>query len=75
MKKSIFKKHKVTVSIILFIMLFSIIQMFKPAFLYKQNGTLREFGLGYRNKTIFPVWLLALFLAIMSYYFVFCYLA
>ena len=73
--RSHFKKYKVSSAIILFIILFSIIQIFKPGFLYNPDGSLREFGLGYRNKTIFPVWLLALVLAIMSYYFVFCYLS
>tara|TARA_Y100000768_G_scaffold308344_1_gene242533 strand:- start:201 stop:380 length:180 start_codon:yes stop_codon:yes gene_type:complete len=40
----------------------------KPAFLYNHDGSLREFGIGYRKKTVVPVWLLSIILGIMSYY-------
>ncbi len=49
--------------------------MFKPAFIFKRDGTLREFGLGFRNKTVIPAWLLAIILAIISYLSVLYYLA
>jgi hypothetical protein len=39
----------------------------KPAFLYNQDGSIREFGVGYKNKTILPIWLLSLILGILSY--------
>jgi hypothetical protein len=39
----------------------------KPGFLYNHDGTLRTFGVGYKNKTVIPVWLLAIALAILSY--------
>jgi hypothetical protein len=48
--------------------------MFKPSFLYNTDGSLRQFGVGYRNKTILPVWLLAIILGIVSYLFVRYYL-
>lgn len=54
-------------SIILFIVIFSIIQIIKPAFLYNKDGSLREFGIGYKNKTIFPLWLLSIVLGILCY--------
>jgi hypothetical protein len=46
----------------------------QPAFLYDRNGALREFGLGKKNKTIIPIWLVSLVLAIFSYLFVLYYL-
>jgi hypothetical protein len=49
--------------------------MFKPGFLFKNDGSIREFGVGYRNKTILPIWLLAIILGILSYLFVLYYLA
>jgi len=55
------------VSIVLFIVLFFIIQWLKPAFLYNSDGSIREFGIGYKNKTILPVWLLSIVLGILSY--------
>uniref|UniRef100_A0A6C0LMA4 Uncharacterized protein n=1 Tax=viral metagenome TaxID=1070528 RepID=A0A6C0LMA4_9ZZZZ len=54
-------------SIVLFIVIFSIIQIMKPTFLYNNDGSLREFGIGYKNKTIFPVWLLSIVLGILCY--------
>jgi hypothetical protein len=57
-------------SIIIFIIIFSIVQIAKPAFLYNDNGTIREFGIGYRNKTIVPIWLFSIILGILSYLFV-----
>jgi hypothetical protein len=48
---------------------------FKPHFLYNKDGSLREFGVGFRRKTVIPAWLLAIVLGIVSYFFVLYYLA
>lgn len=63
------------VSILLFISIFALVQIFKPAFLYKHDGSIREFGIGYKNKTIMPVWLFSIILGILCYLFVLYYLA
>jgi hypothetical protein len=63
------------VSIIIFIILFTFVQLIKPGFLYKSDGTIREFGVGYKNKTIMPIWLFSIILGILSYLFVLYYLA
>ena len=63
------------VSILLFIIIFALVQVFKPAFLYKDDGSIREFGVGYKNKTIMPVWLFSIILGILCYLFVLYYLA
>ena len=62
-------------SIILFIIVFAAIQSMKPDFLYNKDGSIREFGIGYRNKTIIPVWFLAIFIATLSYFSVMYYAA
>jgi hypothetical protein len=67
MYKNIIKENITLVSIILFIIIFGIIQMMKPKCFYNKDGSLREFGIGYKNKTILPVWLLSLILGILSY--------
>lgn len=54
-------------SVILFMVIFGSIQFIKPSFLYNKDGSVREFGIGYKNKTIFPVWLLSIVLGILSY--------
>lgn len=65
--KQLIRENLPLVSIIIFVILFAIIQMYKPAFLYNTDGSLREFGVGYRNKTILPMWLLSIVLGILIY--------
>ena len=68
-------KEKITlISIILFVVIFSMIQYLKPAFLFKSDGSLRIFGIGYKNKTILPIWLFSIILGISSYLAVMCYM-
>ena len=67
MYKPFIRKNVPMVSIILFIMIFGFIQMMKPSFLYNPDGSFREFGVGYKNKTILPVWLLSIVLGILCY--------
>ena len=69
------RNNPVLVSIILFLTLFIIFHLLKPDFLYNKDGSLRQFGVGYRNKTILPVWLLSVILGILSYLFVRYYLS
>lgn len=69
------REHVTLFAIILFLIVFGFIQIMKPAFLYKSDGSLREFGIGYKNKTIFPVWLLSIILGILSYLVVMYYVA
>ena len=69
------RRNITSVSIVIFVFLFCILQLFAPGFLYKEDGSLREFGIGYKNKTVIPIWLVAFILAIFSYLFVLYYLA
>ena len=61
------RENKPLFSIILFLVIFIIIYMLKPAFLFLPDGSLREFGIGYKNKTIFPLWLFSIVLGILCY--------
>ena len=67
MYQNIVRQNMTLVSTILFIISFGIIQFMKPQFLYNKDGSIREFGIGYKNKTILPVWLLSIVLGILSY--------
>jgi hypothetical protein len=69
MYRHLIRQNITIVSIILFLILFSLIQVLKPAFLYNKDGSVREFGIGYKNKTILPVWLLSIILGILCYLF------
>jgi hypothetical protein len=62
-------------SIIIFLVIFGIVQMLQPAFLYNRDGSIRDFGVGYKNKTILPVWLFSIILGILSYVLVLYYLS
>ena len=55
------------VSIIIFTILFIGVILIKPKFIFDKYGKPREFGLGYKNKTIIPIWLIIIVLAILSY--------
>jgi len=61
------KKYQTLMSIILFICIYFIIQYDKPLFIYNTNGTLKQFGVGYKKKTILPIWLLSIILGIICY--------
>jgi hypothetical protein len=67
MYKSYIREHITLVSVVLFILIFGTIQMMKPACFYNRDGSIREFGVGYKNKTILPIWLLSLLLGIICY--------
>ena len=74
MYRQYIRRNITAVSIILFVILFCIVQLVEPAFLYDKDGSLRIFGLGSKNKTVIPIWFITLILAIFSYLFVLYYL-
>jgi len=61
------KTNKVSIAIIIFLISFSIIHAFKPSFAYNSDGGFRPFGVGYKHKTVIPIWIIAILLAIFSY--------
>lgn len=61
------KKYQTSSSIILFIITVLLIQYSKPAFLCNLDGSYKTFGLGYRNKTVVPMWFIVILIAILSY--------
>lgn len=69
------RENKTLVSILLFLIIFGFIQLLKPSFLYNSDGSIREFGVGYRNKTIMPLWLFSIVLGILCYLLVLYYLS
>tara|TARA_Y100000591_G_C21664718_1_gene609686 strand:- start:601 stop:828 length:228 start_codon:yes stop_codon:yes gene_type:complete len=74
MYKTFIKNHTISTAIILFIIIYIFCIIGKPAFMFNKNGAIRHFGLGKRNSTIIPIWLLVIILAIMIYMGVLCYL-
>lgn len=67
MHKTYIRENITLVSVVLFIFIFGTIQIIKPRCFYNRDGSIREFGIGYKNKTILPIWLLSLLLGILCY--------
>jgi len=67
MTKNYIRENQLLISIILFIIIYGFIQIMKPSCFYNKDGSIREFGIGYRNKTILPIWLLSIVLGILCY--------
>jgi len=75
MSRSFIRNNITLTSITLFIIIFAAVHVIKPGCLYKTDGSIREFGVGTKNKTIMPIWLFSIILGILSYLFVSYYLA
>ena len=75
MNRNFIRKNITLFAILIFLIVFTFINFMKPAFLFNENGSIREFGVGYKNKTIMPIWLFSIILGIFSYLFVMYYLA
>ena len=69
MNKLFIKQHITSMSILLFMVLFGIMVYLKPNFVFNKDGTMRQFGIGYRNKTVIPIWLIVIIMAHLSYLF------
>jgi hypothetical protein len=54
-------------AILIFMFVFISTQLIKPDIFYNLDGSIRLFGVGYKNKTIMPVWLVSIFIGILSY--------
>lgn len=55
------------IAIFIFIILFGIINAFRPSIIYNKDLSFRRFGIGYKNKTVIPIWLFSIILAILVY--------
>ena len=54
-------------SILLFLLVLAVVHWLKPRYMYHDDGSLREFGVGYKQKTVTPMWLVVIVAAIGSY--------
>lgn len=69
------RKHITTSAIILFLLIIYIIHNFKPQLIYNHDDSFKSFGLGYRNKTVVPMWLVCIVIAILCYIAIHYYLS
>ena len=75
MNKQFIYSNITLISIILYLVLFGLIQYIKPNIFYNTNGSIRQFGIGYKNKTIMPILLFAIVLGILCYLIILFYLS
>jgi hypothetical protein len=55
------------IAVFIFLILFGLINAFRPSVIYNKDLSFRRFGIGYKNKTVIPIWLLSIILAILVY--------
>jgi hypothetical protein len=65
--KPFIRYHKLNVVIFLFLILFTAVHLLKPGLVYDKDGSFRSFGVGYRHKTVIPIWVVSIILAILCY--------
>ena len=63
----ILRKNLLAISITFFITIFILINVWRPGLLYNVDGSIKQFGLGRKNKTVIPIWLVVIILAIVCY--------
>jgi hypothetical protein len=64
----------VNIAIFIFLLSFTLIHIIKPSLIYNKEGGFRPFGLGYKHKTVVPIWVISIIIAIFSYLAVLSYI-
>lgn len=74
MNRNTIRQNINLISIVLYLGVYILIVSMRPAFIFNDDGSLRDFGVGYRNKTVIPGWVLAICVSILSYFSVLYYI-
>lgn len=74
LNRNFIRRNVVAFAILVFVLAYIIIITYQPSFLYNEDGSLRTFGVGYRHKTVVPMWLVVIGMSILSYVVVHYYL-
>ena len=63
--------NRLSIVIFLFIFSYGIVVILKPEMIFNnKSDCLRQFGVGYKNTTIVPLWLVSILFAIVAYFLV-----
>ena len=68
MFRAFVKNNVALVAIVIFLALFTFTVLIKPAFMFNRDGSCRKFGIGFKNKTVIPIWLISIILGIVAYF-------
>ena len=71
MSKIFIRQNIHYLSIILYFIIFSILVTSKPAIIFNEDGSIKQFGIGYQNKSVIPMWLTVILVSIFSYLIIF----
>ena len=72
--KKFVRIHKINFAILIFLIVFTMIHIYKPLLMYNEEGGFRPFGIGYKHKTVIPIWIVSIIVAMFSYLAVLYYL-
>ena len=72
--KKFVRIHKINFAILIFLIVFTLIHLYKPLLMYNEEGGFRPFGIGYKHKTVIPIWIVSIIVAMFSYLAVLYYL-
>jgi len=59
---------RIQVSLLIYLVTITTVLYSRSNVFYKKNGSLKEFGTGGKGKTLLPLWLVILLLALLSYF-------
>ena len=62
--------NTIHISILLYLLTMIVIWILKPNMIFNRKGEAKEFGVGRNDRTILPLWLVAIVISIITYYFV-----
>ena len=75
LSRQFIRKHLTSFAILIFIATYSTLVLSKSSLIYNKDGSLRQFGIGYSTRSVLPAWLVAILLAIISYFIVLYYIS
>ena len=61
------RSHTLVMSVALFLVLYAFVCKTSPSFAFDSKGRAKQFGIGIKRRTVTPVWLVVILLAISSY--------
>jgi hypothetical protein len=62
------RQHPIQASIVLYFIIVSVILLIQPNMIFNRSGVPRDFGVGDNRRTIYPLWLVCILVAILSFY-------
>lgn len=67
LNRTIIKKYILQLSVFITSLLILTINYVKPNIIFNRDGTYKQFGLGNKSKTVFPMWYSVIMVSVMVY--------